>query len=246
MKRDPIPFPPIENPEPKKLPRGLSPRHATDKETSAGRALIALVKLTYGKSQGRIWVRNCYEHTRYGIYVENMREYAKHKSACARAVRLRRLTRSHFAIYKPPFLVSEPVVNCLVEMPKKDFDKLWKTHLFVHPPSFQTARAARPESTPMLRLLEAHWKAARLQEKWTPDRIVRLCRLWELTPHELAEMIQWPCSKMDYHLNNPDIAKFCNLPGPVAVWFEFLENFRFGLSTFPSMPEAQPGQSTAA
>ncbi len=232
------PFPPIEWTNAPRLAR--TPSRGDDH--LSGRSLIALRYTGRRQRSGRkvplqrVIVRNCYYRGDDPCVVENIREYLQGALYSGRqGVSLRRLLASgKFEVVEPPFVLAEPMPDCLVELRPEEFQHWFTTHRF-NPPNSMEAFQFKPDDTPLRRLIELHWRKHAVQEHWTPARIRRLCAAWELTPYELAELIQWAPGHMDYFLK--ETTGFMRLPGPVAVWFYFLENFRLGLSVFPTLPQ---------
>lgn len=236
MNARPPPFPLIRT-ETTRLPR--SPSHGTDRDS--GSCLIALrhTKRRSTRLKKIVIVRNCYRATYAPIMVENMREYIPKNSTrytARRGVPLEKLKALGFEVCAGPFIVDEPMHNCMAEMPHKEFAALWATHRVDVLGSIE-ARAfdqtAKFPETPTLAMIRLHWESRRVHEDWDADRIKRLCALWKLTPFELAELIQWAPGHMDRVLNSDALKKGFKMPGPVVVWFYFLENIRLGLSVFP-------------
>lgn len=248
-----LPFPLVVNPHATRLPRGSS----YSDERDAGRCLIAL---TFESQRGRKWViiRNCHRGDE-GIVVENMREFipgrvkgrdrfrrkaiyrfaqSQKPKIATDGMSLARLKRIGIVPYKSPFMLADPYHNSLLEMPARLFDELWKTHV-VAKPSLTEKYYAAPDETPMLRLFRLHWRERQVRENWTAERIKRLCLLWQLTPHELAELIQWSPGGMNTVLANTATIAGNILPGPVALWFYFLENTKLGIDVFPSLPQTE-------
>lgn len=231
-------LPLIVNPAPERLPRGAS---LTD-DRDAGRCLIAL---TYANPKAgirkRVIVRNCWESSSGHVTVENMREFQRGgaRATMFRGIGLKRLLEGlpgdfRFHVVNGPFMVAKPFHNCLVEMNPAEWAKVWATH---HDESVNSLEARAEEkaedfeATPTLRLFKAHWRERKVNEGWDARRILRLCKLYGLTPLELAELIQWAPGHMLRFMNG---ATGVRLPGPVAVWFYFLENVRCGVSVFPT------------
>lgn len=232
------PFPPITLPDAARLPDGAS--YSTTR--NAGCCLIALLfkPLYKGPESHRVVIRNCYKAGR-GAVVENMREYLPHSSKIGRTgVLLARLLDLGMEVVKPPFMLSEPRHNCIEEMTPAEFAWVWETNQDTSPDCVEAAKDHKEHKTPTLQLIQQHWNDQALYENWTPDRIRRLCALWGLTTFELAELIQWAPGAMDSFLNGMGL----RLPGPVAVWFHFLENMRFGLPAFPDLPRQQEAKAS--
>ena len=233
------PFPRIDNPAVTRLPRGAS---YTD-ERDAGRCLIALRfaprrPRSRKRFAPRIAVRNCYVRGESDIVVENSRELLHSTAHFHQGVKLEKLTKDGTVeVYRGPFMVIDPMPNCIVEMKPRKFDALWETHRFTRA-SESSPRISAASDSPLRRLFELHWKAHGLGKPWQGVRVNRICRMWGLTPFELAEMIQWPCGRMEHFLKMAETSKDgWPLPGPVALWFYFLENFKLGISVFPTVPE---------
>lgn len=229
------PFPLIERVDVERLPR--APSYSDERDS--GRCLIALT-YTGCRFKGQAIVRNCYFQNQSGeIVVENTRDLLPIRAARMRGtgVGMSRLAKAGFSVLRKPFMLVEPMHNCMAEMPVARFLELWKKHRDTTIGSAE-ARAFDPEQTPMLRLLKAHWRQHRVAEGWTRERVAKLCSMWGLTPFELCELIQWAPGHMDNFLKSA-----FPLPGPVAVWFYFLENFRFGVPVFPQMPPSRESQT---
>jgi hypothetical protein len=228
-------FPLIDATDVKRLPRTLS--YGDDRD--AGRVLIALRYTGPRRTHSKVLIRNCYRSDRYSVVVENIREYVPAASphyTGKMGVSLKKLLRTGlFEVVKPPFKLTEPMQNCMLEMNAADFEREFKENRDTSLSAIDALRF-QPDLTPMLRLLKVHWKEQHVHDGWTADRVRRVCVLWNLTPFELAELIQWAPGHMDHFLKAADKGTW-RLPGPVAVWFYFLENFRFGISVFPSLPE---------
>lgn len=206
-------------------------------------------------------IRNCHRGTPTGksdtsITVENVREfmprtlnalerknrrYATYRRTMLqgqRGLSLDKMERLGFVVVRRPFMVAEPHHNCMVEIRGKMLDELWKAHI-VAKSTFAEKYLTPSDETPMLRLFRLHWQEMRVREDWTAERVRRLCKLWGLTPHELAELIQWSPGGMNSFLGNSKAVGAKILPGPVALWFYFLENTKMGVSVFPSLPETE-------
>jgi hypothetical protein len=238
-----FPFPTVELTDSPRLPRDLSDGPGAE-HTSHGRALIALIyRGPRGKKRVAL-VRNCYaKASGTVVMVENIREYVPKMTARNRSRSLPSLLATGmFSVLQPPFLVAEPVTNCMLEMAPEQFEAIFAENR-VPGPTAAEARLFQPETTPLLRLFKFHWSKHRVRNHWDKDRVLRLCQLWGLTPFELAELIQWPPGHMNTFLRAQDDSPW-RLPGPVAVWFYFLENFRFGVSIFPTLPEQQEAKAS--
>lgn len=224
-------FPPITQFNCTRLPRAASDSN----DRTAGQCLIALSTKAGRKSRpDRVLVRNCYYRPTDPIIVENMREFLPKRAVyrVKRGVSLNRLLGLGFTVIEPPFMVREAIPNCIVEVSAEEFAALRETNVDRTPGGME-AQAFRPDETPMLRLIRLHWKHRRLQDNWTPERVLKICELMgSLTPAELAAMIQWAPGSMDAFMKGGGTY----LPGPVAVWFYFFENFHTGRSTFPGLP----------
>lgn len=251
MKRS-APFPPITDTEPTRLPRVVS----DDWEARRGDSGCCLIALAYqgkrlltrygsGKSKGRsrgtraprVLVRNVYHSHKYGPMVENIREYVPKQNAGYTGQQGKSLkfllALPQFKLMQAPFRVKESMPNCMVEMNRNDWHRVWASNRDKPAPGSVEAHFFMPEETPTLRLLKLHWAGQRLHDRWTSDRVARLCALWGLTPHELAELIQWSHGHMDHLMKTGEGIGSRFIPGPVAVWFTFLENFKLGIPTFP-------------
>lgn len=214
------PFPPIADDEVTRLPRSTS--NGTDRDS--GRCLIAISK---GE---RVLVRNCYTGEREPIVVENMSAHVK-RAARGSGVAMTRLAREGFKIVRGPFMVAHPCPGLQLSLDPLDFEAHWQNNRLGAPNYFKLYYF-RPSETPTLITIRSHWRARRVREDWTPERIKRVCRLWSVTPHELAELIQWRPGWMEMHVNGKNSHP---LPGPVAVWLYFLENVRLGVPIFPDL-----------
>lgn len=195
-----------------------------------------MIALTFTPPKGerpRVLIRNCYAATGRRV-VENMREWlGRHGPRYTRrnGVVMERLQALGFTVVRGPFMVAEPRPNCMAEISPKDFEDLWERHRD-ESVTAAAAAAVRTGETPTLRLIRAHWRVRKVKEGWTRERVLRLAALWKLTPYELAELIQWSHGHMQAVLNGSAML----VPGPVAIWFTFLENFKCGVNTFPDLP----------
>jgi hypothetical protein len=227
------PFPRIDNPEATRLPRGAS----YTMERDSGRCLIAIRRQSNrSRPPKKAWVhvRNCYVRAENDVIVENGRHLLTRRTK-GDGVVLERLIAGGYCVHRGPFMLEEPMPNCLVDISVKKFDELWETHRTDAPVGSPTPAI---NDTPMRRLLELHWREHGVNNLWQFERFMRLCRAWGMTPIEMAELIQWDLASMKHFLRGAaSTPAGWRLPGPVAVWFYFLENFRLGISVFPSLPE---------
>jgi len=231
------PWPALEYENAKRLPR--APSYSEESDRDSGRCLIAL-RFTGHRFRKLILVRNCYTRTATGeIMVENTRDLMpkRAKRTKGAAVAMSRLARHGFTIEKPPFMLTEPMHNCMAELREDEFARVWKINRDTAPTAMEAQHLRSANDTPMRRLLAQHWKAHRVHEGWSATRVRKLCAMWDMTPFELAEMIQWAPGNMEHYLTIADQTDVMKLPGPVAVWFYFLENFRFGVSVFPTISD---------
>lgn len=203
------------------------------------------------KGQVRIFIRNCYAGpSRNGVrkmVVENMREWRDRRNlAKGLGAPWPMLQKRGFTIRKGPFLVKEFTPNFVLECSEEEFRLAWATRQYADHALPTGTDAHHPEvieRTPTFRLIEMHWKQARLDEVWRPSRVLRLCRLLGLTPAELAEFIQFPQAAMERVVKSADGDEGIRLPGPVAVWFHFLENSRLGIEALPDLSGAAERKS---
>lgn len=226
-------FPPISKQDVERLAR--SPSYYPD--DSSGRCLIAL-RESASEFDDLVMVRNCFVNRGTGAsstvtLVENMRDRlpddirAKHPKSY---VKLPLLEQLGFKVEKAPFKLIEPMHNCILDL---TFDEFTEALALASLKPTAGPATETDNETPMLRLLNLHWREARL-ETWTPLRVRKLAAMWGLTTEELAGLIQWNQGRMNHFLT-PGIMAGYRLPGPVAVWFQFLESFRFGETAFPSL-----------
>lgn len=232
-------------------------------EYYSGEVLVALARPDPPPGRGRprlhppdegqrgIVVRNCYARSDGAMMVENMRHELRAPTGRGSAVALARLEREGWRLYREPWYTVEPRPNFMLELGRDRFEQEWAARQYreeVLPTGIEAHQTAAPASeweTPTFRLFALHWKQARLQERWAnPPRVRKLCALLGLTAPELAELIQWPPGAMERLLKStvkPGEAPL-RLPGPVAVWFHFLEATRLGL---PALPGAENERKSA-
>jgi hypothetical protein len=233
-------FPKVLIPEATRLPRAPS---YCESDKDSGRCMLAL-RYQWGdgpKAKVSILVRNCYRSRNAvegAIVVENARDLfpSSYLRRCGgaslgRVLKRRRMRAGCTALHRGPWICVEPMHNCMLEYTVEEFEEIWKTNQHEAPMDSIAAWQFQPDATPTMRLIKLHWKQRRVHEGWTADRIRRVCALWKLTPFELGELIQWAPGRMDSFINGCDV----NLPGPVAVWFFFLENFPLGIPVFPDL-----------
>jgi hypothetical protein len=216
----------VLNAEAKTLPRGRS----RTQEEDSGRCLIALERA------GVVYVRNAYRAKRHDIVVENMREFLRDKRGATMrgtgltGVDLERLKRLNFKVYRGPFLVRIPWPNCISELKPAAFEEIWAKQTSSSPMESHTLRAA--QETALLRYIRGHYEERRITEDWTPNRVRRICHIYQLTPEELAAFVCWTPGTMNLWMNGAGMG----LPGPVALLLYLLENFHLGTTVFPDLP----------
>ena len=217
-------FPYVTLPEARKLAEG--PSYSGSR--FAGETLIALIG--HAPLRRMVVIRNCYGHSNGPVMVENIREYllGKRRWGGTHNVPLDQL--GALEVYRGPFKVAEPVPNFMLELTVDRFERAWDALQYnpAEPPT--NLYSIRPTS-PTMALIDMHWRRHKVRENWTPERVRRLCALWKLTPHELAEFVQWTTAGMEAFLTSSGR----ELPGPVCVWFYFLENVRMGVNVFPDL-----------
>lgn len=260
MKRGNIPpFPPISKVAIRKLPRDSSACWWKGRDVQCARSLVAL------KRGNDIIVRGIYQRYATGSGA-NSGIHIEHASSLIRGTRLKSLEKQGWHIYKEPFNVETPVPGYAANFfGKKEcarFDhwfevmsgphanEWWRKH-----PMGKLSAKQEAVSTPLTRLMLNHWKT--LKREWSPQRFCRLCRVWDLTPSEMGALIGWdPVEADQFARSKPrpstrrvpidEDGYFGWLPDlPVLVWLQYLENFRFGLPTWPITPE-ELQQSKAA
>lgn len=73
-------------------------------------------------------------------------------------------------------------------------------------------------ATPSSLLCDIHYAKLGLQGAWSPERVLRLCGLLQLTRYELASLIHFPHQQMDKGMEAEIF------PGTVCLLLSILEN----------------------
>jgi len=238
------PFPPITSEAVLKLPRDSSAAWWKQRDPSCGRVLIALIK------GSRVQVRNIYSR-------QDGKRFVECASINGRGVPIDNLFKVGWQIYRPPFAVRDPSPGTYLTFTgNKEIDAFDEWFRILSGPN-ANRWWRRPEridrnqryNTPVYRLLQNHWLT--LGDEWTPERFCNLCRVWNLTPFELGAMIGWPPEDAEA-FSNRTRGKPSNAPASwtpprsILIWLQFLENFRFGIPTWPVPPPEELKQSTPA
>ena len=79
--------------------------------------------------------------------------------------------------------------------------------------------ASSPDATYACLLIDYHYEELGLDKGWTTDRVNRLCRMMEITPHELGRLCCVPYIFMTRMINAN------HFPPYIALHFALVESF---------------------
>lgn len=119
-----------------------------------------------------------------------------------------------------PFLLEEPMHNCMLELPEAAFMAIHEAHRVKERNSVEAYNGIdAADETPSSRLIAMHYDGLGVTRNWTPERVKRLAVAWGMTIRELARYILCAPGRIEDYVNGAAI----ELPGSVMLWFFHME-----------------------
>lgn len=123
-----------------------------------------------------------------------------------------------------PFIIEEPMHNCVLDLSEKDWAEIWATHRtgrwsLLHLGRQVASKFIDEEETPQAAEIRLHYRGLGVCEGWTPERVLKLGERWGLTVREIQHYICCESVVMDRFM----AGKLDTLPGPVCLWLFFME-----------------------
>lgn len=245
-------MPPISQDECRRLPRGES--YSEERDSGRAIIALRWPKLWKGRVFVRnvFTPRNDFngfvkewraKHGSDPVAVENMREFDQMWSrlkvaesgktgSYVPATRARKFRHTYLHTLKErgwevvagPFLVEEPMHNCMLDLTEKEWAELWATQrtkpwAVQHLARQTSSRFMDTEESPMASEIRLHYRALGVCEGWTPERVKALADAWGMTPRELQHYICCETVVMERFM----AGKLPTLPGPICLWLFFME-----------------------
>ena len=245
-------MPPIWQNECTRLPRGTSYTAERDSGRALialrwprmwdGRVFVRNVFTPRADYNG--WVKTYRKkHGKDPVAVENMREFdgmwnrlkvaeTGKTGAYIPATRARKFRHTYleellargWQVVAGPFLVEDPMHNCMLEMSEAEWTKLWtqnrtKVWNVQHLARQTTSRFIDLEETAQAAEIRLHYRGLGVCEGWTIERVQKIADRWSMTTRELQHYICCESVVMSRFL----AGKLPTLPGPICLLLFFME-----------------------
>jgi hypothetical protein len=183
------------------------------------------------------------EHGHNPIAVENMREFdgmwnrmkvarSGKTGAYVPATKARKFRHSYlddlkergWEVVAGPFIVEDPMHNCMLEVSEAEWAKLWVENRTArwkvqHLARQVSSRFIDLEESPLAAEIRLHYRGLGVCEGWTPERVQTLADKWGMTTRELQHYICCESAVFARFL----AGKLPSLPGPICLWLFFME-----------------------
>lgn len=251
------------------LTRGIRiPRAASyTNERDAGRAIVAL-RWPRLRTRGsvRVFLRNVHRRNNADeLRIENMREFdglwnrlrvhtLGRTNIFIPATRMRKSRFTPWSVLKErgwvmvcePFMLEEPMHNCMLEMSLEEFRALHEHHRVKKRSAESAHNVSLEEETATSALIRQHYEELGVTAGWTPERVTRIAHMWGVTIRELARLILCPPGRIEDYVAGQ--ATEMQMPGSVMLWLFFMERLAieqvfggrpFSTPLFPQLKKAK-------